>query len=196
MDRPQSSVPPAKRAILAESLRLFSTHGVDGVTVRDIAAASGFTNPALFRHFPSKEALAQDLYEECYRHLADILRDDSPRNFEEWLLAALKEIVRQPDAVNFVLEHLRRQFPGLPAELRKENLPSLVRRRIVRERDEGRLRASVDVPLAGVLVLGTLGQLARAAHFAPGSINAEHYAQAITAMLMHGIGMPTPGGVS
>jgi len=196
MTIPHSEFPPAKRAIMAESLRLFSTHGVDGVTVRDIAAASGFTNPALFRHFASKEALAQALYVECYRHLADTLRDDSPKNFEEWLRAALEEIVRRPDAVNYVLEHLRRQFPGLPDDLRRENLPSLVRRRLVRERDEGRLRANIDVSLTSILVLGTLGQLARAAHFAPGSIDAPKYAQAITALLMHGIGTPAPGGVS
>ena len=190
------SVPPAKRAILAESLRLFSTHGVDAVTVRDIAAASGFTNPALFRHFASKEALAQALYEECYRRVAGVLGDNSPRNFEEWLRAAIEEIVRQPDAANYVLENLRRQFPGLPAELRKENLPSLVRRRLERERDEGRLRAAIDVPLTGILVLGTLGQLARAAHFSPGSIDAPNYARSLTSLLMQGIGMPASGGDS
>jgi AcrR family transcriptional regulator len=181
---------------MAESLRLFSAHGVDGVTVRDIAAASGFTNPALFRHFASKESLAQALYVECYRELADILRDDSPPNFEEWLRAALEEIVRRPDAVNYVLEHLRRQFPGLPADLRKDNLPSLVRRRLVRERDAGRMRADIDVPLTSILVLGTLAQLARAAHFAPGSMDAPKNAQAITALLMQGIGPHASRGVS
>jgi len=181
---------------MAASLRLFSTRGVDGVTVRDIAAASAFTNPALFRHFASKEALAQALYVECYRHLADVLRDDSPPDFESWLLAALNEIVRRPEAVNYVLEHLRRQFPALPADVRKENLPSLVRRRLIRERDEGRLRADIDVPLTGVLVLGTLSQLARAMHFAPGSIDAPAYARGINVMLMYGIGPPVSGEVS
>jgi AcrR family transcriptional regulator len=189
----ESIIPPAKRAIMAASLRLFSTHGVDGVTVRDIAAASGFTNPALFRHFSSKEALAQALYVECYRHLADVLRDDVPSNFESWLLKSLEEIVRRPDSVNYVLEHLRRQFPELPADVRRENLPSLVRRRIIRERDEGRLRANIDVPLTSVLVLGTLSQLARAVHFNPGSIDATAYARAISAILMHGIGPPISG---
>jgi len=189
-------IPPAKRAMMSASLRLFSSLGVDGVTVRDIAAASGFTNPALFRHFESKEALAQSLYVECYRRLADVLRDGSPENFECWLLAAINEIVRRPDAVNYFLEHLRRQFPALPPDVRKDNLPSQVRRRIIRERDEGRLRADIDVPLAGILVLGTLSQLARAVHFNPGSIGAPAYARAITAMLMYGIGAPGSGGVS
>ena len=43
--------PPAKRAILETALDLFAERGVDSVTVRDIAARTGFTNPALFRHF-------------------------------------------------------------------------------------------------------------------------------------------------
>ena len=47
--------PPAKRAIITAALELFATKGVDGVSIRDIAAASGFSNPAMFRHFESKE---------------------------------------------------------------------------------------------------------------------------------------------
>lgn len=36
---------------------LFHRHGFHGVAVNDIAAAAGITGPALYRHFPSKQAL-------------------------------------------------------------------------------------------------------------------------------------------
>jgi len=56
----------ARAASLCAALRLFVRHGIDATSVRDIAAGSGFTNPAIFKHFDSKEALALCLFERCY----------------------------------------------------------------------------------------------------------------------------------
>ena len=42
---------PAKREILRAALKLFSERGLAATSVRDIAEESGFTNPALYRHF-------------------------------------------------------------------------------------------------------------------------------------------------
>ena len=50
--------PPSKRKILQAALHLFVQRSVDGVTVREIAAEAGYTNPALFKYFPTKEAAA------------------------------------------------------------------------------------------------------------------------------------------
>jgi AcrR family transcriptional regulator len=61
--RPTASA--AKAAIMIQALKLFASPGVEAVSVRDIAAASGFSNPALFRHFSSKEALATALFESA-----------------------------------------------------------------------------------------------------------------------------------
>jgi len=46
-----------KHQIIAESLRLFGRHGYDKVTVKQLADACGITEPALYRHFASKEAI-------------------------------------------------------------------------------------------------------------------------------------------
>ena len=62
--------PPAKRAILACALRRFVVDGLDGTSIRTVAADAGFTNPALFRHFAGKEELAAHLFAVCYRRLA------------------------------------------------------------------------------------------------------------------------------
>jgi AcrR family transcriptional regulator len=49
---------PAKKKILTEALRLFVRDGLCETSIRDIARATGYTNPALFKHFASKERLA------------------------------------------------------------------------------------------------------------------------------------------
>lgn len=51
------SVPDRKGQILREATRLFSEDGFDKVTIKELADACGITEPALYRHFPSKEAI-------------------------------------------------------------------------------------------------------------------------------------------
>ncbi len=46
-----------KAQILREATRLFSKSGYDKVTIKELAAACGITEPALYRHFESKEAI-------------------------------------------------------------------------------------------------------------------------------------------
>ena len=46
-----------RRLILEGATRLFARSGLRGVSLDEIAAASGVTKPVLYDHFPSKEAL-------------------------------------------------------------------------------------------------------------------------------------------
>src|SRR6476620_6086694 len=61
--------PPAKRQILRAAMKLFSEQGLAATSIRDIARESGYTNPALYKHFASKEQLALHLFETCHRRL-------------------------------------------------------------------------------------------------------------------------------
>src|SRR5215475_14519877 len=61
--------PPAKRQILRAALKLFSERGLALTSIRDIADESGYTNPALYRHFASKDELALHLFETCHQHV-------------------------------------------------------------------------------------------------------------------------------
>src|SRR5439155_16662620 len=58
--------PPAKREILRAAMKLFSERGLAATSIRDIAQESGFTNPALYKHFVGKEELALHLFETCH----------------------------------------------------------------------------------------------------------------------------------
>ena len=55
----------ARRAqILREAAQLFGSHGFNGTTTRDVAARVGITEAALYRYFPSKEAMYQAILDE------------------------------------------------------------------------------------------------------------------------------------
>jgi TetR/AcrR family transcriptional regulator, repressor of fatR-cypB operon len=181
------SDPPAKRAILTAALELFATRGVDGVTIRDIASETGFTNPAMFRHFRSKEDLAQNLFEVCYRRLA--------HNFLEpgITLHALFErglalIEESPESVHFLMENLRRYWHALPADVRAHSLLGSMRQLIQAEQRAGRVKPDADPNLAAALVLGVLGQIARMAHFKELSKPPSALATSLLNLINRGLG--------
>jgi AcrR family transcriptional regulator len=182
---------PAKRAILMAALRLFAARGVDGVTIRDIAAEAHFTNPALFKHFASKEALARALFEACYRRLAMALTAPVGRGeatLRDRFAAALAVIEQSPESIHFVLENLRRYWPGLPEDARGAALPASVRRLIEAEQKAGRLRAGLDPRLATVVMLGALAQVARMAQFGELPRPPSAMAGELWDLLLHGLG--------
>lgn len=46
-----------KEQILREATRLFAEYGFDKVTIKNLAQACGITEPALYRHYSSKDAI-------------------------------------------------------------------------------------------------------------------------------------------
>src|SRR5262245_10828589 len=130
---------PAKQAILKVALELFADRGVDGVTIRDIAERSGFTNPAMFRHFKTKDDLAFMLFEASYRKLAAIFElKHKEVGLSETISACLEFIEESPEAVHLVLENIRRYYRRLPADLRSRSVLGSFRRVIAAEQARGR----------------------------------------------------------
>lgn len=50
-----------KRAIVAAALPLFARQGYAETTTKDLARAAGVSQPLLYKHFPSKEALYREI---------------------------------------------------------------------------------------------------------------------------------------
>src|SRR5215204_5412030 len=50
-----------REQILAVAAQLFARRGFHGVSIADLGAAVGISGPALYRHFPGKEALLTEL---------------------------------------------------------------------------------------------------------------------------------------
>src|SRR3954469_5299190 len=61
-------------ALIAAALRRVEAHGVDSITVRDLARDTGVNHRAIYRHFPDKDALMASVAEGCWRDFIRFLR--------------------------------------------------------------------------------------------------------------------------
>jgi AcrR family transcriptional regulator len=110
-----------REQILSTAAALFAEHGFHGVSVADLGAACGISGPALYRHFPRKDAmLAEMLVGISERLLAEGRRRSSGTGSAEEALIAL---VRWH--IEFALQHpdlivvQDRDWAALPAEARE-----------------------------------------------------------------------------
>lgn len=162
---------PAKRRILETALELFVRDGLCETSVRDIARASGFTNPALFKHFKSKDALARYLFERCYLELAELVSTvmaaggtfaAKQRAIIDAYLAALD---RDSNSVLYVQDGLRHFWPKMPDRVRRHSIVGDVRRLLESGRAEGRVARDLDLDMLTAAWIGTLQQFARFRYF-------------------------------
>ena len=61
-----------KKQILEEATKLFSEYGYDKVTIKTLAEACGITEPALYRHYESKEAIYDRVLDSIEERLSDV----------------------------------------------------------------------------------------------------------------------------
>ncbi len=164
----ESADPPSKRAIVAAALRLFVRDGYKETTIRAIADEAGYTNPALFKFFATKDELGAHIFVRCHRafvaqieqHLLDdgSLDDVMPR----WVGAFLDLLAADRDVVRFVHEHAS-TFAPMPSVAKLVDGDPFARLHawLRRGRAAGRVSTSTPLRLQAVLLVGTLHQLAR-----------------------------------
>lgn len=159
----QESDPAAKQEILKAALKLFSEQGLAATTIRDIAEQSGYTNPALYKHFQSKEELALHLFETCHRRMFTLCSEAlaSSTGAQDKLSAYvgcwLELADEYPDVIAFLSDSARVLWPKASAKVRRQTMNSLARS-VVAAADPS---LKIDHDAAAASLQGTLAELAR-----------------------------------
>ena len=117
-----TSAPSRREQILEVAADLFAEHGFHGVSIADLGAACGFTGPAIYKHFRSKQAiLAEMLVSISEELLAEGTRRVEAAADDKAALAALVDW-----HVTFALTHKPlivvqdRDWSALPLEAREK----------------------------------------------------------------------------
>ena len=190
--------------ILREAARLFGSHGFNGTTTRDVATAVGITEAALYRYFPSKEAMyaaildermaASDLLEPA---LAAAAAGDDRAVFTQLALALLRSVDADPSILRLILysalegHELARPFQ----EKRILRLRDFLTTYIDRRRQEGAFRA-VDAALAARAFMGMVVDHLIVRHVFGGRDQypqpPEQVAETFVSIFLDGMHVPTP----
>lgn len=178
-----------RESLWRAALPLFVAQGVDGTSIRDIARRAGLTNPALYRHFSSKEQLAASLFEHCYADLVQRLEQamttpgDFPARLRAVTGAFLAMVDAEPHAMTFVAEQLTRFWPGLSPDLKRRSVAGMLRRLIREGVDQGLAPADISPEALLAAVLGLVSQLARMACQGQARAPAENWADDVQAIM-------------
>ncbi|WP_203293403.1 TetR/AcrR family transcriptional regulator [Maricaulis parjimensis] len=62
-----------KARIERAALMLFAQHGMDGVSIKQIAEACAISDGAMYRHFKSKDALGRQMFEAIHKKLEGLV---------------------------------------------------------------------------------------------------------------------------
>ena len=72
---PRESKTRRQREFVAAAARLFSARGYHSVGINEISAELGLSGPAIYRHYPSKEALLIAVLDEAITSHLEEVRD-------------------------------------------------------------------------------------------------------------------------
>lgn len=109
-----------KQQIVETVLELLTAHGTEAVSAQVVADAIGVTQPAVFRHFPTKEAMWLAVMDWLEQNLVGIYseveddREPALIVLSRMFLDHIRLIERYPALAKLVFsDHLRLQYPSL-----------------------------------------------------------------------------------
>jgi TetR/AcrR family transcriptional regulator len=131
-----------RAAVVDTACQVFARHSYRGATTAEIAREAGITEPILYRHFDSKQALYFACIDEAWAHVRRVSEDaieaeDDPRAWMAALataffefgeqrspvaslwLQALTESGDEPDVRRFLRRHLREVHDFVEGVLRR-----------------------------------------------------------------------------
>ena len=97
-----------REAIIVEARRCFADHGYDGTSLNEIAEAVGIRRPSLLHHFPSKDAIYAEVFNQSLEEWSLRVEAAVGRNLDGWqkvdliLTAGFRFFQENPEFVRIV----------------------------------------------------------------------------------------------
>lgn len=145
---------------------VFAERGLHA-TVAQVAERAGVGNATVFRHFPTKADLLDEVAQRWLEDWARVMEerlDATQHDALADLLPALFERLRRD---RFTLDVLRAATLHPEVERARQGTERLFTRALQRAIDDGQVRADVTYADMSILVLGAAGQLADLGDFDP-----------------------------
>jgi AcrR family transcriptional regulator len=166
--------PSQKDKILQAALECFAELGYDATRVRHVADRAGVSEAALYRHYPSMQALAQELYTHHFAgYVARLDEATSVGTTEERLRRAVRTTLAsyraEPAAFTFALLGTPKLLPNLPAGTKYPI--EIVDRVIASGQRKRELRAGQPNLLAAIFLGCVLRPIIVASLSAPGALD-------------------------
>lgn len=160
-----SSPAAATRARIARAaLEAFAFAGIEGATTREIARRAGLSEGALYRHFPSKEAIAESLFAGAQERLARALRETRATGvaLDEQAAAIVAAVCRTAEADWTLFSfHLQSAPHFLPAPPGADDPAAAAQDVVAAAMAQGEIPAG-DPALVAAMALGPVLEAARA----------------------------------
>lgn len=190
---------PTRERISTAALQLFAEKGFDGTSVRDIARAAGIAEGALYRHFPSKEALARSLFLDGYARLAADVADlcaavpDFPGRIAALVGHFCRLFDEEPTLFGFLLLNQHDHLRFVDRHDDAANVVAALERLFAEAVEAGAIPRQ-DPALATALALGTVVQPAVFHLYGRLEGRLANHAETIAAAVMRVVGSATTGG--
>lgn len=190
--------PPSKKAVLSAALKLFVRDGYDTITIRAIAAESGYTNPALFKFFKTKEDLGLHLFEKSYGVLLEELGPffQRPGTLEEvvdgWVGTYLALLERRLDVFLFVHDHFAHFWPRAARRFPGRDLFTLMRGWLAEGRRTGAVSDAVPIEVQTAALGGFFHQFAKMVYLKKADLREPQRVRAGAKTVLLGLLRPAP----
>ncbi len=150
-----------KDEVVHAALALFMRKGIKATTTRDIALRAGISEGTIYRHFESKDVLAESIFEEnleyFWKYLKGFLKH--ARGPEEMLRAYIEGFFefsrREQTRYSFIISAHQTELKKLSRERMK---PKQMLTKILRLGQRHGIFRKMDLDLAGAMVMGVIMQ--------------------------------------
>lgn len=146
--------------ILKVAATLFAERGYDSVSINEIGFAAGVTGPAVYRYFPSKEALLVAIYQHLYRRNSEGLakalgeRRSPAETLERLIDLQIDLAIEEPEKIRIVASEERHLPEAEAEELARETRKALrIWTDVVRGVRQDLSKEEIDATVHAVLAL-------------------------------------------